>query len=105
MPPSGRGSIGALAGIVSLRRIPGLVSWGRLYMRNAISSRLTALAILACGFLAVSEAQEFRAKLQGVVTDSSTSVVVGATVTLTNTKTGVEVVRTTNETGRYRFDF
>src|SRR6266446_560430 len=50
-------------------------------------------------------AQEFRAKLQGAVMDTTQAAVVGATVTLSNVKTGVQTVRATNEAGRYRFDF
>src|SRR5207248_9350207 len=33
------------------------------------------------------------------------AVIVGASVTLFNTKTGVKMVRPTNETGLYRFDY
>src|SRR5205814_2167896 len=50
-------------------------------------------------------AQEARARVQGLVTDSSSAVIVGANVTLVNLKTGVKMVRPTNETGLYRFDY
>jgi hypothetical protein len=49
-------------------------------------------------------AQEYRARVQGTVSDPSEAVVLGATVTLHNTNTGVSVVRTTDTTGHYLFD-
>ena len=52
-----------------------------------------------------AHSQEFRATIQGIVTDSSQAVVVGATVTLLNVKTNVGVVRQTNDVGLYRFDY
>jgi hypothetical protein len=48
--------------------------------------------------------QQFRGKVQGLVTDQSKAVVPGATVTLLNIKTEVKTVQVTNETGLYRFD-
>ena len=67
--------------------------------------RLT-LGLFVFGLVSVSvRAQEFRARVQGAVMDSTQAVVVGATVSLSNLKTGVQAVRVTNETGRYRFDF
>jgi hypothetical protein len=53
----------------------------------------------------LASAQDYRAKVQGVVTDSSEAVVVGATVTLHNENTGVSRTSTTNESGHYVFDF
>lgn len=50
-------------------------------------------------------AQEARAHIQGLVVDSSNASIVGANVTLLNTKTGVKMVKATNETGLYRFDY
>ncbi len=49
-------------------------------------------------------AQEYRARVQGVVTDPTSARIAGATVTLTNTGTGVKEKRTTDETGHYLFD-
>ena len=62
---------------------------------------------LILGTLCASElvAQDYRAKVQGVVTDSTRAAVPGATVTLSNDNTGVETVRTSNESGHYIFDF
>jgi len=59
------------------------------------------LALLVVGMAA---AQEYRGRLQGVVTDPSNALVSGATVTLRNVNTGVATVRTTDVTGRYLFD-
>jgi hypothetical protein len=59
------------------------------------------LAVLASAPLM---AQEYRGRVQGTVMDSSRGAIVGATVTLFNTKTGVGTVRNTNETGHYLFD-
>ncbi len=68
-------------------------------MRN-----LKALALL---LLAVAAAfgQDVRARVQGLVTDSSQAVVAGAQVTLKNNDTNVTAVTKTNEVGQYLFDF
>ena len=65
------------------------------------------LMLLTLGMLLTtpSNAQELRAKVQGIVTDASGAVLVGASVTLRNVNTGVEMNRLANETGRYLFDF
>lgn len=62
------------------------------------------------GFLLVilvltAAAQDYRARVQGTVTDSSQAVVAGAQVTLLNTATGVSAQKTTDGLGRYLFDF
>ncbi|MPZ16663.1 MAG: hypothetical protein GEV06_01925 [Luteitalea sp.] len=53
----------------------------------------------------LANAQDYRARVQGAVEDSSQGALPGATVTLVNTATGVAVARVTNEEGRYLFDF
>ena len=50
-------------------------------------------------------AQDYRARVQGIVTDPSQAAIVGAKVTLTNINTGVSATKTTGETGQYLFDF
>ncbi len=52
-----------------------------------------------------ASAQNYRGRIQGIVTDQSEAVVSGATVTLLNVNTGVKVVRQSSETGLYLFDF
>jgi len=60
------------------------------------------LILLAAGS---ASAQDIRARLQGLVSDTSGGVLPGATVVLTNDGTGVAATRTTNADGRYLFDF
>src|SRR5919204_4423080 len=50
-------------------------------------------------------AQEYRARVQGSVTDETQLAVPGAQVTLRNDATGVAVTRTTGPEGRYLFDY
>src|SRR5262249_50089913 len=62
------------------------------------------MPLLAALFACNSNAQEYRGRIQGTVTDSSRAAVAGATVTLNNTQTGVPSTRQTNESGHYLFD-
>jgi len=48
--------------------------------------------------------QDYRARLQGTVTDASQAAIAGATVTLKNVATGVTTVQQSNEYGHYLFD-
>ncbi len=61
---------------------------------------LVGVLIIMLSFIAHAQ---FRAALQGAVTDSSGGAVSGATVTLTNNETGRIQQITTNEDGFYRF--
>src|SRR5262245_52405475 len=54
---------------------------------------------------ALTRAQDYRAKLQGSITDPTQAAIDDAKVTLKNLGTGVEVTRKTNTEGRYIFDF
>ena len=56
---------------------------------------LSATAILA---------QNYRGRIEGLVTDQSGAVVVGATVTLINVGTNIQTVRQSSGTGLYLFD-
>ena len=49
-------------------------------------------------------AQDYRGRVEGVVSDQSQAVIANATVTLLNTKTGVKAIRQTSESGLYVFD-
>jgi hypothetical protein len=63
---------------------------------------------LVAGLLAAAwpaHAQDYRARVQGSVVDSSQAVLPGVTVTLRNNGTNVVVTRHTDATGRYLFDF
>ena len=69
----------------------------------------TFLAILVCSLMAVfmlvpKAHAQYRASLRGVVSDPTTAVIPGATVTLTNTETGEKQVHTTDENGIYNFN-
>ena len=74
-------------------------------MRRSTSVYLgVTLAVL--GLLAGNlNAQDARARVQGLVVDASNAAIVGANVTLVNINTGVKTVRPTNDTGLYRFDY
>ena len=64
---------------------------------------LKAIAALFA-FAAALAAQDFRARVQGIVTDSSDAAVPGATVTLLNNGTGISATRTSGPHGAYLFD-
>ncbi len=49
-------------------------------------------------------AQDYRARVQGIVTDQTQAVISGSTVTLLNVQTGVKTVRQTSDSGLYLFD-
>jgi hypothetical protein len=71
------------------------------------STRRRAILALCLITLAAAgtSAQDVRARLQGLVTDTSGGILPGASVVLTNDGTGVAATRTTNPDGRYLFDF
>ena len=73
-------------------------------MRRTIFRLFNLLGCLALItlFSAIGHAQ-FRAAIQGVVTDNSGGVVAGATVTLTNKETGQAQTTQSNDDGFYRF--
>jgi hypothetical protein len=71
---------------------------------DSVLARAVCAAILTA-FTGVVFAQDFRARVQGIVTDPSQAAVVGASVTLKNINTGVESVKQTDSSGRYLFDF
>lgn len=62
---------------------------------------LLAILLIATG----AHAQEFRGRIQGVVSDQGGGVVPRATAVLKNDQTGVSVSRATNSEGRYLFDY
>src|ERR671922_1975000 len=61
------------------------------------------IALIALISAAPASAQTSMGTVEGTVTDSSGSVVPGATVTLANVATNVEAVRQTNQSGYYVF--
>lgn len=67
---------------------------------------ILAHLLLTVVFLAGSGySQDYRARVQGRVTDASRGVIVGGIVTLLNVSQGVQAARRTNEQGAYVFDF
>ena len=72
-------------------------------MFQKLNSLLYAGALLAL-FATISLAQDYRARLQGTITDASQGIVPNATVTLSNVNTGAAATRQTNESGHYLFD-
>jgi hypothetical protein len=76
---------------------------------TSLQSRLWRGVLSALGAIlamsALTYAQDYRGKVQGVVADGSGGALAGVTVTLRNNGTGVEVTRQTNSEGRYIFDF
>ena len=70
----------------------------------SVSVCLCATALLLSLSLPVA-AQELRGSVRGSVSDSSGSVVAGATVALRNVNTGVETTKQTSDQGTYLFDF
>src|SRR5271165_5350231 len=61
----------------------------------------SALSVLLTSVLL---GQDYRARIQGTVTDASQGVVPDANVTLININTGATAVRQSNQTGHYLFD-
>jgi hypothetical protein len=66
------------------------------------SHRVWVLWLLAAGCLG---AQDYRAKVQGVVTDATQAAVVGAKITLRNSNTGIESAQLSGAAGQYLFNF
>ena len=60
---------------------------------------------VAALFCAVAPGQDYRAKVQGLVLDSTEAAVPAARLTLRNINTGVENVQLSNATGQYVFSF
>lgn len=67
-----------------------------------ISTR--AIVFIGAVFLAAAAHAQYRASIQGVVTDPQGTVVSGATVTLTNHETNQTLTTTTDDSGIYNFN-
>ncbi|HRH42811.1 MAG TPA: carboxypeptidase-like regulatory domain-containing protein [Pyrinomonadaceae bacterium] len=63
------------------------------------------LGMLIFSLSLVVFAQDYRGKIQGLITDESGAIIPGAKVILQNNATKVEVTSNTNEEGRFKFDF
>ncbi len=82
---------------MNLHRLPT----NSLFLRFAPAMILTTLFLL--GGMPAAYAQVDRAELEGTVSDTSGSVIVGATVKVVAVETGLSVVQPTNSKGYYRF--
>ena len=67
--------------------------------------RLLSLVILLVFRTGLGEAQDYRGKVQGVVTDSSAASAPGAKLTLRNVNAGTESTQVSNTQGQYVFNF
>src|SRR4029453_5245188 len=70
--------------------------------------RVLALIAMVAGLglaAAPVHAQDYRARVQGRIVDTSQAALPGVMVKLTNTATGVTVDRVSDGEGRYLFDF
>ncbi len=63
---------------------------------------LRSAVVMACMFCVF--AQDYRGKVQGIVTDSSDAAVPGARITLSNSGTGISATREAGPNGAYLFD-
>ncbi|MBI3778977.1 MAG: carboxypeptidase regulatory-like domain-containing protein, partial [Gammaproteobacteria bacterium] len=63
-------------------------------------TRLLFPALVACSLMA----QDYRAKIQGIVTDATDATITGAVVTIRNINTGIAKTRDTGPNGAYLFD-
>jgi len=73
-----------------------------------MGSRIILAIALSLGFLVhvtALRAQDYRARVQGTVTDHSKGAVAGAKVTLRSVATGVESTREADASGHFIFDF
>ncbi|MFN0170277.1 MAG: carboxypeptidase regulatory-like domain-containing protein [Bryobacteraceae bacterium] len=61
--------------------------------------------LLAMALVVTVLAQDYRAKVQGVITDSSQAAVAGAQVALRNNDTGIVISRQSSDIGKYLFDY
>lgn len=68
---------------------------------TVIGTGLSIILLLASSALA----QSYRAQVRGLVTDQTSAVLPGATVTLLNVKTGVSAVKQTDTAGLYVFGY
>ena len=62
---------------------------------------ISVFIVILCATVAANA--QFKASVQGTVTDSTGAIVTGATVNLTNNETGQTQEATTNDSGFYRF--
>ncbi|MEX2261302.1 MAG: TonB-dependent receptor [Bryobacteraceae bacterium] len=70
-----------------------------------MTRQLSLLPLIGILIGSLAWSQDYRGRVQGVVTDPSSAAVAQAQLTLQNTNTGLTTVRTADESGRFLFDF
>lgn len=73
-----------------------------MFGRISFSVRRSSLALTL--LVAAAFGQDYRGKVQGIVTDTSQAVVPGAQLMLINTLTAVSAAKETSASGQYLFD-
>lgn len=76
-------------------------STAKLHFTTALRALFLLIATL---MISCAAGAQYRASIQGTVTDTQGGVIPGAKLTLTNTATNEAQVRTSNETGMYSFN-
>ena len=67
--------------------------------KSSLSGFSLLFLLVTCAF-----AQDYRGRVEGIVTDQTKSVIAGSTVTLRNVNTGIKIVHKTSDTGLSLFD-
>ena len=73
-------------------------------MKLKVLSTTTWIIALLLIFTATGMAQDYRGRIEWLVTDQTKAVIPGSAVTLLNVNTGARVVKETTDTGLYLFD-
>jgi hypothetical protein len=86
-----------------ISRSAGVLANHRCGMKMGKTAVQGLLLLVCASVLLPGAVAQYRASIQGVVTDAQGSVVSGATVTLQNEETGQTLTATTNDEGVYNF--
>jgi len=87
-----------------VRPLPPCARASSRHARSWIAIRKTILAVLSVALLSIAAHAQFRASIQGIVTDPSGAIIPGATVTLTDLQTNQVLKATSNDSGVYTFN-
>ncbi len=87
-----------------LRVVRSMEFFSKAVSGSSAGGRLALFFLIAMFGTALTAAAQYRASIQGVVTDPSGAVIPGATLTLTDNGTGAKQVRTSDSQGVYNFN-